>query len=1357
MSNRLTFSLASLILLVAGFGLLIPSTAYAQTEADPTFGDDTTQDPIELVVDATMTPIILPAATDADAGDVITYVLTNPAESTGVTLTNASNGILFDPVTRELTGTPWAITAIGAADADVTWTLTATSTKPDASSGGTAATLTFTLRVTTDITFESAPSMYVFKKDQSIDRINLPTATDASGDTVTYALYTADGTTAVANGALTGVTGLDYNDSVRFIDGTPTAVTSSATNPSGTIKFIYRASFTETGPPARNSGTASYEFTIVVSEPTAPAFPAGSDISDISATVGTGITPVQLPIATDPDGDAVTHSIDPALPAGLSIQSGTQILHGTPTAAQATTTEYTWTATAGGETAELTFNITVTGPPAAPAAPTAAINSANDLIIDVTWAAPAPNGSTITGYTVKKYDSSDTEVGMFSAGASATTLAVGPVMESDRGNSYTFTVTAKSNLGDGAESPASSSVTVPAADRIAGEITIPGGGYVVVARSAAAMYNHLSSNTLYVGAFPVQHDPINIQAWPTMPDLATLFRRSAPGKGGGALVVMKSTGHTGNIGVGTVGISEIMWAWDEGAIFGQTRNRDHTREQWIELHNTNSTEVKVMLKAYNATDNTPEALKPQSGEIDRMSNYNISSEGGAWDVKGQSGNSALGKDFVSMWRQKTGATYKFTHNDQDNNGRRANRWNASEYVYLREPVPNEYAASPLVEKLVFEWKGTPGRSNTISPTGAPTRTNVPNSPVIFNEVANLRNTDQKFEWIELKNVSGGEVNLRNYHISFVDGVNSEKPLYTFPNNDNTKIPANGILLLVASDPRYNDDHPVAVGYNIHGGNDQALGIGADAPRYMDMSRVSDANRGYENGLPDSGDFVLMLRRPDGHDKHNTARNKMATDKNMVDAVGRHTGLGSTGPPLYTNLWPLKVFGTANKGHSKMDVDTVHYRRVRNDPDQGNGNADQTALNGAGYTGVGYKRFANRHNPAHGGTPGYDHAGLIQHETPHIGGAGVVTISEIMFDQGDGRYPQWIELYNSSDKPVNLHAGDHGWRLVVENFDDGVIPINRLTGTLNFRSSDVQTILPKQTVLVTSTRARSSGSAYFDTSVIFPPTRVFSVWDDARGALAMESRTDPILSTEGFYIELLDGKNRVSDSVGNLVDSPNRRVAAQKAWELSEITGEMMEGEARSSIMRRYRKPSGGTFRDPVTNEVNWPMYTPAELKDTGITVEGWVLASMTDFRDVSETWYGDRGDVGSPGITTGRVLPVELSTFRPVRLDNGSVSIRWITESEKDNAGFNILRSDKRYGEFTKLNTQLIAGQGTTSERTAYEFVDKTAKPNVVYYYQIQDVSLDGDVQILKVTHLRGHVSAAGKATTTWGRLKALQ
>ena len=135
--------------------------------------------------------------------------------------------------------------------------------------------------------------------------------------------------------------------------------------------------------------------------------------------------------------------------------------------------------------------------------------------------------------------------------------------------------------------------------------------------------SHLSDDTLYVGAFPVTHDPIDIQEWADMPDLATTFQRSAPGLGGGAIVLTKSSNHTGDIAKGTVGISEIMWASDEGPLYGQTLNRDHTREQWIEVHNTNADPVKVVLKVYNATEDTQLALLPQDGEIDRVSNYNV--------------------------------------------------------------------------------------------------------------------------------------------------------------------------------------------------------------------------------------------------------------------------------------------------------------------------------------------------------------------------------------------------------------------------------------------------------------------------------------------------------------------------------------------------------------------------------------------------------------------------------------------------------------------------------------------------------------------------------------------------------------
>ena len=119
----------------------------------------------------------------------------------------------------------------------------------------------------------------------------------------------------------------------------------------------------------------------------------------------------------------------------------------------------------------------------------------------------------------------------------------------------------------------------------------------------------------------------------------------------------------------------------------------------------------------------------------------------------------------------------------------------------------------------------------------------------------------------------------------------------------------------------------------------------------------------------------------------------------------------------------------------------------------------------------------------------------------------------------------------------------------------------------------------------------------------------------------------------------------------------------------------------------------------------------------------------------------------------GDPLPVSLSHFRAELMD-ASVIIKWITESELDNAGFNILRSQTKNGEFKIVNPKLIQGAGTTSERHTYTWKDTTAKPNVVYYYRIEDISHAGIRKQLATVRLRGYVSAAGKLTTKWGDLK---
>ena len=119
----------------------------------------------------------------------------------------------------------------------------------------------------------------------------------------------------------------------------------------------------------------------------------------------------------------------------------------------------------------------------------------------------------------------------------------------------------------------------------------------------------------------------------------------------------------------------------------------------------------------------------------------------------------------------------------------------------------------------------------------------------------------------------------------------------------------------------------------------------------------------------------------------------------------------------------------------------------------------------------------------------------------------------------------------------------------------------------------------------------------------------------------------------------------------------------------------------------------------------------------------------------------------------GEPLPVTLSHFRAEHT-NAGVALKWTTESELDNAGFYIHRSETKDGTFKVVNPTMIQGAGTTSERNEYTWKDTTAKPNVAYYYRIEDISHAGVRKQLATVHMRGFVSATGKLTTRWADLK---
>ncbi len=58
----------------------------------------------------------------------------------------------------------------------------------------------------------------------------------------------------------------------------------------------------------------------------------------------------------------------------------------------------------------------------------------------------------------------------------------------------------------------------------------------------------------------------------------------------------------------------------------------------------------------------------------------------------------------------------------------------------------------------------------------------------------------------------------------------------------------------------------------------------------------------------------------------------------------------------------------------------------------------------------------------------------------------------------------------------------------------------------------------------------------------------------------------------------------------------------------------------------------------------------------------------------------------------------------------------------------------------------LSRGAGTTNEKQFHIYTDTTAQPNVVYYYQIECVSVDGTRQTLtRPIRLKGHVGNYGR------------
>jgi hypothetical protein len=120
------------------------------------------------------------------------------------------------------------------------------------------------------------------------------------------------------------------------------------------------------------------------------------------------------------------------------------------------------------------------------------------------------------------------------------------------------------------------------------------------------------------------------------------------------------------------------------------------------------------------------------------------------------------------------------------------------------------------------------------------------------------------------------------------------------------------------------------------------------------------------------------------------------------------------------------------------------------------------------------------------------------------------------------------------------------------------------------------------------------------------------------------------------------------------------------------------------------------------------------------------------------SWFSNEGfyfDEHFQTYVTSSITIVELTSFTATPLHK-EVIIRWSTETETDNAGFNIYRAKAEDGEYIQINSSLIPAEGSAAQGSSYEFMDKGVKNGRTYYYKLGDIDLNG------ISTMHGPVSA---------------
>lgn len=118
-----------------------------------------------------------------------------------------------------------------------------------------------------------------------------------------------------------------------------------------------------------------------------------------------------------------------------------------------------------------------------------------------------------------------------------------------------------------------------------------------------------------------------------------------------------------------------------------------------------------------------------------------------------------------------------------------------------------------------------------------------------------------------------------------------------------------------------------------------------------------------------------------------------------------------------------------------------------------------------------------------------------------------------------------------------------------------------------------------------------------------------------------------------------------------------------------------------------------------------------------------------------DNWFGGMAiqNAIAPNTYMNESLPVELSSFS-ASTKNGKAILNWVTHSESNVLGFNILKNTEISADQALTITQSAIPATNSSSTASYTFEDNDVENEKTYYYWLEVQNLDGTVNLFGPT-----------------------